>query len=74
MDAVSVYRPHDGLGESEDKLTDYYDQYKYRVWSQLAYCIPRQWKKPLNEYPRLLETLKSVHVFKVRYLNPKLNL
>jgi hypothetical protein len=65
MKTASTYRPHEALGSSHQKENIYWSQYQHQCWFQLAWCLIKQWKVELVDFPILELKLDGVKAFKV---------
>ena len=65
MKTASNYRPHEALGLSKEKEQLYWSQYEHQCWFQLAWCLMKQWRVSLPEFPRLELKLDSLEKFRV---------
>jgi hypothetical protein len=66
MKTVSVFRPHEALSaNSKEKEKLYLSQFHYRCWFQLFWCIMKQWRMTLPDFPKVELTLDSVEKFTV---------
>ena len=68
MKTVSTFRPHEALGTTRDKEAMYLDQFKHQSWFQLLWCLIKQWKMPLTEFPKIELKLDSITSFAVCHL------
>ena len=65
MKTTSTYRPHEALGSGQQKENIYWGQYKHQCWFQLAWCLIKQWKVQLVDFPSLELKLDGMKTFKV---------
>jgi hypothetical protein len=67
MASTSTYRPHEALvAAGKDKEMTYWNQYKYRVWFQLAFQL-HEWGQDFKDFPRLMQTVRNVKSFTVSH-------